>query len=166
MQTHVHLPRRFLFQHWMNTKVYWKYSHCNLIIRILQGKTLTLYNVLNLDALIGARKNVRVEVDKPLVVDLSAGFSWLWSLSNVMATAVTATWEAVKNRAVNLPVSSGLWAISQVSETFHLYEFFFWHCYSEFEMTETAGDHRAQLEVKTLKQIWQMCNSSFKPQAL
>lgn len=30
-------------------------------------------------------------------------------------------------------------------------EFFFWHSHSEVEMTETAGDHRAQLEVKTLQ---------------
>lgn len=49
--------------------------------------------------------------------------------------------------------------------TSYLYEFFFWHCYSEVEMTETAGDHRAQLEVKTLqKQNEMTCNSSFKTQ--
>lgn len=48
--------------------------------------------------------------------------------------------------------SSVLEAISQIPDglIIHLYEFFFWHCYREFEMTEAAGDHRAQLEVKTL----------------
>lgn len=33
---------------------------------------------------------------------------------------------------------------------FHLDEFFFWHCDSEVEMTEAAGDHGAQLKVETL----------------
>lgn len=35
--------------------------------------------------------------DRPLETVLSGGFSWAWFLSNVMATAVTATWETVRN---------------------------------------------------------------------
>lgn len=35
--------------------------------------------------------------DRPLGTVLSGGFSWVWFLSNVMATAVTATWETVRN---------------------------------------------------------------------
>lgn len=33
--------------------------------------------------------------DRPLETVLSGAFSWVWFLSNVMATAVTATWETV-----------------------------------------------------------------------
>lgn len=35
--------------------------------------------------------------DRPLGTVFSGGFSWVWFLSNVMATAVTATWETVRN---------------------------------------------------------------------
>lgn len=31
------------------------------------------------------------------VMDFSSGFSWFWSLSNVMATAVTETWKGGTN---------------------------------------------------------------------
>lgn len=91
--------------------------------------------------------------DRPLGTVLSGGFSWVWFLSNVMATAVTATWETVRNSQCAKVLHFSLHSfVLQITACFHLYELFFRHSDSEVEMTETAGDHWSQLEVKTLQQ--------------
>ena len=96
---------------------------------------------------------------RPLKTALSPSFSRIGSLSKLMATAVTATWWGGWDRqADHVTLSDERSNESRTSmrsnttrKTSYLNEFVLRHGDREVDVTQTARDHGAQLEVQTLK---------------